>query len=746
MTHKISRSFTSLLLALAFSLAGFSPALAAPPANDNFADAISITLPFSATIDMTEAGIEPDETQYSCTNVEHSVWYSFIPTENMTVHLSMTGSNISNALGSILRADGPGISGLSIQRCAYAINPPVDVPLSAGQTYYLQVSTFAGEVGTVQINMEQIPSPANDNFINTEPIGSLPFSATVDLTAASTELSEPQPCYAMDRSVWYSFTPTENMIVSTDTQGSAINNSNVNVYRSGVSGISDLQFLTCSIFSVGTGIFLAEAGQKYYLQAGNAFGEVGTIQVNVKQIFPPINDNFADAETINSLPSTTTVDVSGAGIETGEPQACNNMDKTAWYRFTPMETMTVRLDTQGTTISHDVSIYKSGVSGISDLQFVTCESFNSGVFQVQAGQMYYLQVGTFPGWAGTIQVNLQQIFPPANDDFDNAISIGAIPFSESRDTSQATSALDDPTNCFNNGSVWYQFTPSANTTITAEANTFGSGYDTTLGVYTGTRGALALVPGGCNDDFSGAQSRVVFDATGGTTYYFMLGFCCGNGRVGGGNLIFSLEEHVRVPPQAGFSFSPSQPSRFDTIQFYDGSYDPENIGIQSWGWDFGDGSIASGNPATHKYAADGDYEVSHTVTTVDGRTASITQTVQVRTHDIAITKVTAPQSARSGQTKAITVAIRNTHYPETVTVDLYKSGPGGDVWIGAVTLQVPVLTGNKTKLFTFNYTFTSQDAQIGKVTFRAVATINGANDAFPQDNTGISSPPTKVAR
>jgi hypothetical protein len=118
----------------------------------------------------------------------------------------------------------------------------------------------------------------------------------------------------------------------------------------------------------------------------------------------------------------------------------------------------------------------------------------------------------------------------------------------------------------------------------------------------------------------------------------------------------------------------------------------------------------------------------------------------VRTHDVSITKVIAPKSANSGQTKAITVAIRNTRYPETVTVDLYKSTPGGDVWISSLTLQIPKLSGNKTKLFTFNYMFTSQDAQIGKVTFRAVATINGANDAFPQDNIAISSPPTKVGR
>jgi len=748
MTQKVYYRVTSVLLALTMAFTVFGAALAAPPSNDNFIDAQLISsLPFSATIDMTEAGIEPDEPERSCTNIERSVWYSFVPSESMTVRLSMTGSGISNALGSILRVDGPGISGLTVLRCAYAVNPPVDLQLDAGQIYYLQASTFAGEVGTIQINMEQLPAPTNDHFIEAEEIGSLPFTATEDLTAASLETGEPPSCYiGMNRTVWYSFTALENTIVRADMLGSSINNVNVNVYRLGVSGISDLQFLTCSALSVGGAIFPVTAGQTYYFQAGNLFGEVGTIQINVQQIIPPFNDNFADAGVINSMPFSTSVDVAGAGLEQDETQFCGDLDKTVWYYFTPTENMTVRLDTQGTPISSNVSIYRAGVSGLSDLQFLTCASSNSGIFQVEQGQTYYFQAGAPPGWSGTIQINLQQLVPPANDDFDNAISTNALPFSHAQDTSNASSAVDDPTDCFNNGSVWYQFTPAGNTTITAEANTFGSNYDTTLGVYTGTRGALTQVPGGCNDDASGLQSRVVFNAIGGTTYYFMLGFCCGNGGTGGGNLVFSIMEHVRVPPQANFSYSPGDPSKFDTIQFFDGTHDPEGLGFLAWDWDFGDGTTASEQSPRHLFTVDGDYPVTLTVTTVDGRTASTTQVVQVRTHDVAITRITAPNSANAGQTKTITVNLRNRGYPETVQVDLYKSVPGGFQWVASITKEVPALSGNRTASASFNYTFTSDDARIGKVTFKVVATLLGARDALLVDNEAISSPPTKVGR
>lgn len=132
--------------------------------------------------------------------------------------------------------------------------------------------------------------------------------------------------------------------------------------------------------------------------------------------------------------------------------------------------------------------------------------------------------------------------PPANDDITNAMLVPGVPFADGPiDTSQATAASTDPQDCHNNGSNWYTFTPTAD--ISIEANTIGSDYDPTLGVYSGSPGSLSLVA--CNDDFYGLQSAVRFNATANTTYYFMVGFCCGNGGTGGGTLFFNVQE---IPP------------------------------------------------------------------------------------------------------------------------------------------------------------------------------------------------------
>ncbi len=139
-----------------------------------------------------------------------------------------------------------------------------------------------------------------------------------------------------------------------------------------------------------------------------------------------------------------------------------------------------------------------------------------------------------------------------NDSFSGATVITSLPFSTTEDTSEATSDPSDPSGCSSNGSVWFSFTPSSDMRL--EADTLGSNYDTVLSAWTGTQGALNGVA--CNDDFSGLQSKITFAATAGTTYYFMVGFCCGSGGNGGSNLQFSVSQ---VLPPGNDNFASATP-------------------------------------------------------------------------------------------------------------------------------------------------------------------------------------------
>jgi len=204
---------------------------------------------------------------------------------------------------------------------------------------------------------------------------------------------------------------------------------------------------------------------------------------------------------------------------------------------------------------------------------------------------------------------------------------------------------------------------------------------------------------------------------------------------------------IAPPPVAnfGYSYYYSNISIFDPLTFWSYSDDPFYLGFSDYHWDFGDGSTASGYQVDHQYAADGDYNVFHKVTTTYGRTADTTKVIQIRTHDVGIAKINVPVSARVGQTRAIVVGLSNTRYPEVVEVQLVKSVPGGYEQVGVLRQTVPVRPAKRTTEFSFNYTFTAEDAAVGKVTFKAIANLQGYRDNLPGDNE-VNAPPTRVAR
>ncbi|PXW84730.1 hypothetical protein C8R34_12423 [Nitrosomonas sp. Nm84] len=148
-----------------------------------------------------------------------------------------------------------------------------------------------------------------------------------------------------------------------------------------------------------------------------------------------------------------------------------------------------------------------------------------------------------------LSMSLAIAAPPSNDDFDSAITVTEpLPFTDGTNTLEATTAPDDP-DCFGQGpTVWYSFTPTENMRI--QAKTFGSDYDTTLSVYTGTRGNLSQIA--CNDDAGSVQSSAVFDVVAGQTYFFMVG-AFGGGA--GGNLVFTVATAPQ-PVTVDFSIDP----------------------------------------------------------------------------------------------------------------------------------------------------------------------------------------------
>jgi len=82
------------------------------------------------------------------------------------------------------------------------------------------------------------------------------------------------------------------------------------------------------------------------------------------------------------------------------------------------------------------------------------------------------------------------------------------------------------------------------------------------------------------------------------------------------------------PPEADFSYSPSNPTTADDIQFTDESTDPDGS-YSIWEWDFDDGEFSNENPAIHRYEDNGSYEVTLTIIDDQATFDSISKTINV---------------------------------------------------------------------------------------------------------------------
>jgi Ca2+-binding RTX toxin-like protein len=133
--------------------------------------------------------------------------------------------------------------------------------------------------------------------------------------------------------------------------------------------------------------------------------------------------------------------------------------------------------------------------------------------------------------------------PPSNDEIANATQVASLPYSNTVSTVDATRSPTDPYCVGGSHNVWYTFTPENDMRVLA--NTFGSSFDTTLSVYTGSPGSLTQIA--CNDDSydyqNYYQSRLSFNASAETTYYFMAGSYA---DLSGGSLTIRIGEAPEI--------------------------------------------------------------------------------------------------------------------------------------------------------------------------------------------------------
>jgi hypothetical protein len=233
---------------------------------------------------------------------------------------------------------------------------------------------------------------------------------------------------------------------------------------------------------------------------------------------PPSNDDFANAEVLAGRFGWVDGDTTEATKEPGEPNHAGNPGgASVWYAWTAPHAGLATIDLCWAEFDTLLAVYTG--DQLTDLQEVVsnddgCGSQSQVTFATTAGTTYRIAVDGADGEVGYFELGWSM--GPANDDFEQAASIGGDAGAIEGNSFRATREAGEPEHGGPGGaSVWYRW--EAPSTGPATFDLCNAEFDTLLGVYTGDNvGGLTRVA--VNDDDCGYGSRVSFLASSGQVY------------------------------------------------------------------------------------------------------------------------------------------------------------------------------------------------------------------------------------
>jgi len=397
------------------------------PANDNLIDAMTLVLNEEQTANLAGASLEYGEFN-SVPNVyftlAKTVWYSWTAPVGKRMHVTQ---NYSAPLGrsspwgtSVYRVDGAGFAGLTRQASGIG---HLDFTAEAGRIYLFQQGLADGGVGSSTIELNELaPPPDNDALADATPLEA-GIVASSRLDGATTETEEPGSLVPdfipFVKTVWYTWTPTQDMRIHVDPVWLMANTSQgaMVAYRVDGAGFSSLTRVAFGMQTYGVDIN-GIAGQTYAFQLGNIGGSIGTVGLRLDQLpDAPSNDNF-EAATELALGAESTSAIAGASVEPGETvnhfswcrggwPSLNSYSKSVWYKWTAPSDMRIHMThgAAGGTVVYTQDA--PGMSGLAEQSAVSCASNHD--FRATAGTTYYFQQAVLNGFLDPVALRLDEL-------------------------------------------------------------------------------------------------------------------------------------------------------------------------------------------------------------------------------------------------------------------------------------------------------------------------------------------------
>lgn len=175
-----------LVVLAATGFAAMSTLVAAPPANDDIANAVIVTepLPFTHSVLTQEATSVVDDPVPSCAANGFTVWYVYTASADGHIRADTVGSDYDTVLSAYTGTPG----NLTVAACnddGASIWPSSRflMPVSAGVTYYIMAGAWADTPGgNLVVNIETAPPPVVVELTFDEPVSVDPVTGIAYVT------------------------------------------------------------------------------------------------------------------------------------------------------------------------------------------------------------------------------------------------------------------------------------------------------------------------------------------------------------------------------------------------------------------------------------------------------------------------------------------------------------------------------------------------------------------------------------
>lgn len=451
--------------------------LAGGPPNDNFASAQSVSgVAGSASGGNVGATKEAGEPNHAGNVGGKSIWYSWTAPDSGSVTIDTIGSSFDTLLA-VYTGNGVGtLTQVASNDDATNTQSRVTFAAVAGTVYRIAVDGFNGSSGSVRLNWALSSSaPTISGFV--PPSGAA--GTIVTITGANF------------------------------TGATAVRFNGVSVLSYTLNNASQVTATVPA--GAGTGPISVTTPGGTATSAGNFTVTSGA------------NDNFANGQVISGFLGSVNGSTVGATKEAGEPNHADNAGgHSIWYYWTAPASGPATLDTLSSSFDTLLAVYTGNAVGaltqIASGNDTTTNQQSAASFTAVAGTVYRIAVDGFNAASGSVVLNWRLRL--GSDNFANGQVISGATGSVNGNSTGATKEVGEPNHGGNAGgkSIWYYWTAPGSGTVTMD--TVGSGFDTLLGVYTGTSvGALSLIAEN-NDRFGGStlESQVTFPAVAGTVY------------------------------------------------------------------------------------------------------------------------------------------------------------------------------------------------------------------------------------